>query len=166
MHANDTILSLQEYLTRIAHNIVTNYYPQFSPDDVLQEMNTYILERGQKEPEFLNQTPGYITRAAAWRVRDWCRDQQVGRMVDIPEDILTNDSASVDDEIDAARIAAAVQTIIAGLAGRDQEIARAMLAGQKRQDIARAYGIKSPTLQGTINRIKAALAPAYEMARG
>jgi len=119
---------LQSYLDRIAHNIVRSYYPEQSTDDLLQQMNLYVAERAAREPAFLDQTPGYITKAAAWAARDYCRRERHGRALQ-PQ--------LLDREDDDGTIAA--ECIPAPLADLDLPIdIRAALAtlSEKRQRIA------------------------------
>ena len=58
--------NLQNYLERIAWNIHHKNYPMIDGEDILSQMNLAIIERASADPTFLDQKPGYITKAAAW----------------------------------------------------------------------------------------------------
>jgi len=70
---------LQKYLTYIACRIHQDYADHVSTDDVVSAMNAHIVEQANRDPAFLDQTPGYITKAAAWAARDYCRRERHGR---------------------------------------------------------------------------------------
>ena len=81
---------LQAYLDRIAHNIVRSHYPEQDPDELLSVMNETVCQLAAKDPAFLDQTPGYITRKAAWAARDYCTYRGFA-MMDYDGDGLENE---------------------------------------------------------------------------
>jgi DNA-directed RNA polymerase specialized sigma24 family protein len=150
------LMEMQSYLSRIAGRI-HSYYPQIDPQDILQEMNCFILERTQKDPDFIQQQPGYITRAAAWRARDWCRRQNCSRTVgavELLENVLESDQPDLD-------LGLALRRALATLPETDRQIARMLAQGYERKEIAQRLGYSSSSaLWRALGRIRAALAPA------
>jgi RNA polymerase sigma factor (sigma-70 family) len=147
---------LQPYLERIAYKITTHYYPQLDPQDVLQEMNLSLLERAESDPSFLDQAPGYLSRFAAWRGRDFCKcqydDQRQASLEGYPQ--------LVDVEPDPDR-ALQVRAALDQLDEQDQAIALAIGAGYTQTEIAASLGYASYRgLHRAMARIRQALAPA------
>lgn len=147
---------LQHYLARIAHSIVLTSYPEQTAEELLQEMNLYILERAEREPAFLKQARGYISRAAAWHARDWCRDQHTDwfRTLD-PEagDWICRDDPDVGLCLD-------VRAALEGMGETAQEIARLMTIGYRGKDLERATGRSKQNLHYYRKQIKRTLAAA------
>jgi DNA-directed RNA polymerase specialized sigma24 family protein len=167
-----TIVDLQDYLTRIAHNLHNTHWTQVPADDILSEMNLFIAEKAQEDPTFLDQTPGYITRAAAWHARHWCRDtftryhngERISRSVPIEvnedkeEDRRPAYEAYAAPEVDSD-IAIDVREALTGLDEVSLAVAELKMQGWRRKDIAAKLGYSSQALSTYLRRIEAALAP-------
>ena len=161
-----TILELQDYLTRIAHNIVRTHFRSQDPDELLSVMNDAIVAKAASDPTFLEQSPGYITRKAAWAARDYCKREVFGQNL-MP--------VSVDTETDGARplaetlaapladldLSIDLQRALAQLSPKRQQIAAMLVSGFQRREIAETFGVKSPSLTWDLAKIKEALAPVY-----
>lgn len=156
----EKLLSLQGYLDRIAHKLSFTY-TGYDPDELLQEMNVSICEQAEKDPDFLNQTDGYITRRAAWHIKTWVRDQYDNRRIglnleadeDEPSEWISAPIVDQDIIID-------VQDALASLSGRVAEVAKMLMKGWKATEIAEQMGITKQSVQYYKNQLKAALAPA------
>lgn len=165
------LTDLQPYLTRIAHNIVRTHYPEQDADELLQTMNEAICTKAAADPQFLNQTPGYITRAAAWAARNYCRRECHGHaLAPLSLDAETEDSATIAETIPAPLadldLPLDIARALATLSQKRQQIARMLVAGLKRKEIAAQVGVKSPTLSWDYKQIRATLQPVYAAARG
>lgn len=166
-----TVVSLQDYLNRIAHHIVRTDWTQASPDDVLQTMNLYIAERAEQDPTFLQQAPGYITKAAAWEARHWLRDTYTryhrGRRIAASVPLETDDEDGCPaDEVYAApepdrELAVDVREALSGLDKVSREIAQLKLAGWTHREIAQEYGWTAANVSNYVRKIKAALLPVW-----
>lgn len=171
-----TLIGLQEYLSRIAHHIIRAHWQEVDPDDLLQEMTLYVAERAQQDPTFLDQAPGYISRAAAWHARHWCRDTFTrvhnGRRVSegVPFETDGVESRPTDEVYESPEpdndIAIDVQAALAGLDKVSFQVATLKMQGLKRQDIATALGTSSQNLSRYLKRIEAALRPVWESVTG
>lgn len=154
-----TFFELQDYLSRIARKL-SHTYEGYESDELLQEMNVHILERAAQDPTFLDQQPGYITRAAAWHVRTWVRDQYDNRRIglnleadeDEPSEWMAAPVVDQDTIID-------VQDALASLSGRVAEVAQMLMAGWKATEIASELGCSKATITYYKNQLRAALAP-------
>jgi len=161
------LTDLQPYLKRIAHNIVATHYSGQDPDDLLQTMNAAICEQAARAPEFLDQTPGYITRKAAWAARDYCRHEQYGRNLAT----LSLDASGPDGDSSLAEVIPApladldlpidVARALATLSQKRQQIVAMLAAGLQRKEIAAHFGVKSATLAWDYQKIRSALQPVY-----
>ena len=143
----ETIEELQGYLTRVAHNIVRTSYPWADPDDLLQEMNVYILERAQQDPEFLDQTRSYITRAAAWNgrnaLRGACRERNHTPLeMDGEGDTPAMETRFAENGPDV-ELSVAVTEALSALGDKALKIAKLIAAGWTGNDLARAAGLTS-----------------------
>jgi hypothetical protein len=146
--------SLLNYLTRIAHNIVHMHYPEQLADDLLQEMHLYILERTQKDPTFLDQKPGYVSKAAAWHARTWCRDQHADWFRTLEPgagDWDTCDDPDVGLSID-------VRDALSGLGDKAIEVARLLAAGYKGADLEARSGMSKQLISHYRRQLRQALA--------
>jgi DNA-directed RNA polymerase specialized sigma24 family protein len=172
----ETVVQLQEYLTRIAHNLHNTHWTQVPADDLLSEMNLYIAERAEAEPEFLTQSRGYVTKAAAWHARQWCRDtftrchngQRVSQGLPLETD---DDDQRPADEVYAmpqpdSDIAIDVQEALAGLDELTRQIAVLKMQGMARVDIAKAVGKSSQSLSRPLHKIEEALRPVWLVVTG
>jgi len=167
-----TLIGLQEYLSRIAHHIIRAHWQEVDPDDLLQEMTLYVAERAQQDPTFLDQAPGYISRAAAWHARHWCRDTFTrvhnGRRVSegVPFETDGVESRPTDEVYESPEpdndIAIDVQAALAGLDGVSFRIAQLKMAGMKRKDIATELDTSSQNLSRHLRKIEAALKPVWQ----
>lgn len=142
--------SLQPYLTRIAWTI-RSHYPDQVPDDILQEMNLHILERDARDPTFLEQKPGYVTRAAAWHARTWCRDQYSSRFSPLEESAFPIAPRDVDLSLD-------VRDVMTTLSDKATEIAWLLAAGYKGRDLEAATGMSKQAINYHRQQLKQALA--------
>jgi DNA-directed RNA polymerase specialized sigma24 family protein len=148
------LLGLQGYLTRIAGHLASQYGT--SAEELLSQMNLYLAERAHQDPGFLQQAPGYITRAAAWRARDWMRSQRRERCTsfDAIEQVLYAPAPDLD-------LGLAVRDALAGLCETDRQIAGMLASGYERKEIAQRLGYSSSSaLWRALARIRAALTPA------
>ena len=170
-----TVVELQHYLTRIAHNLHHTHWTQVPADDILSAMNLYIAERAQADPDFLDQAPGYITRAAAWHARHWCRDTFTryhnGERISAGLPLETDDDARPADEVYAAPqpdndLALDVRTALAGLDETSLAVAELKMQGWRRKDIAARLGYSSQALSTYLKRVEAALTPLWESLQG
>lgn len=166
----DEIEQLQPYLLRIAHNIVRTHFPGQDAEEILGVMNAAICEQAARDPTYLEQAPGYVTRKAAWAARDFCR-REVHREQLVPVRI---DAEHADHQPLAERFAAPltdldlsidIQRALATLSEKRQQIAAMLVAGFKRREIAETFGVTSPTLSWDFAKIRAALAPVYATTR-
>lgn len=167
-----TIVELQDYLTRISHNLHNTHWSQVPADDILSEMNLYIAEQAEADATFLDQAPGYISKAAAWHARHWCRDQFTrylhGERVAAGLALQTDDEDSRPaDEVYAAPqvdedIAIDVRAALAGLDEVSFQVAQLKMAGMGRTEIAAELGYSKQALSTYLKRIEAALAPVWE----
>jgi len=165
-----TLVALQPYLTRIAHNIVRTHYPEQDADELLQTMNEAICERAAQDPTFLDQTPGYITRAAAWAARNYCQRERFGHNL-VPQSL---DAETGDDHTLAETIPAPLADLdlpldvaraLARLSRKRQQIVAMLAQGFQRKEIAERFGVKSPSLTWDLNKIKTVLQPVYAAVR-
>lgn len=168
----EKLLEMQDYLSRIAFSLRCHYADVYSKEDILQEMNTAILERAQEDPTFLDQRPGYISKYAGYIGRDFCKRafavklgwaRNEWRSLDEPNrdaPPLAEDYAMAAPAGDQD-IAIMVRDAISTLTGRAREVATMMLAGYKRVDIAKHFGLSSQSLSKDVNQVKAVLAPVY-----
>jgi len=165
----DKIVDLTDYIDRIAGNLHHTHWQQVPVEDIAQEMVLYIAERVEADPAFLNQSPGYVTKAAAWAARHWCRDrftrylhgERVGKDVSLETEAdneLPADEVYAAPEVDGD-IAIDVHEALAGLDEAARRVAEMRLAGWRRCDIAAEMGTSSQNLQQFYRRIETALAP-------
>ena len=171
-----TIISLQDYLTRISCNIVRTHWPQADPADILAEMNLAIAEKAEADPAFLEQSPGYVTKAAAWHARHWCRatftrdhnGERVGAGIPLETDDKDERPA---DELYAAPepdndLAIDVRAALVGLDKMSLRVATLKMAGWRRCDIAEELNTSSQALSIYLKRIEAVLAPVWAAMTG
>jgi len=171
-----TIVSLQSYLTRIAHNLHRTHWSQVPADDILQEMNLHIAEQAEADPAFLEQTRGHITKAAAWHARHWCRHtftryhngERVGAGIPLETDDKDERPA---DELYAAPepdndLAIDVRAALVGLDKMSLRVATLKMAGWRRCDIAEELNTSSQALSIYLKRIEAVLAPVWAAMTG
>lgn len=171
-----TIVSLQSYLTRIAHHMVRTHWTQADPDDVLAQMNLHIAEKAEEDPSFLEQSPGYITKAAAWEARHWLRHTFTrylhgGRTsAGLPLETDDKDERPADEVYASAApdsdIAIDVRTALAGLDEVSLQIAQLKMAGMQRKEIAVQLGTSSQNLSRHLHKIEAALKPVWQAVIG
>jgi len=159
---------LQEYLDRIAHNIVRSYHPGADPEDLLSVMNTHIVEQAARDPTFLDQKPGYISRSAAWAAYHYCEHEQCGRKLQ-PQSLDREDDGIPAGERIPAPLADLglpidIRNALAALSEKRQRIAAMLVAGFQRREIAEAFGVKSPSLSWDFTIIKRALQPVHAAA--
>lgn len=72
--AQAVLTEMLPYLERIAHKIHKTSWQQADPEDLLQEMCLWFLEKYGQSDHVLDNTPGYYSRGAAWHARHWARD--------------------------------------------------------------------------------------------
>jgi DNA-directed RNA polymerase specialized sigma24 family protein len=164
---------LQSYLERIAHNLVRNYYPNLDPDDLLSEMNLYILERAARDPSFLEQRPGFVSRAAAWAARNsanpkrhagnYGRDREA-YILDAENDDGTDPAEVFAAELTDHDLAIAVREALSSLEGTTRQVAGLLLTGLKGAQAARELGISRQSVQYHKTLVREALAPVYREA--
>lgn len=167
-----TIVELQDYLSKISHRICQTHWPQADPDDVLQEMSLYVAERAQQDPAFLQQAPGYVTKAAAWHARHWLRHTftrfHLGQRIaaGIPLETDEDDERPADEIFASPQldndIAIDARTALAGLDEISLAVAELKMAGLQRKEIAEELGFSSQALGTYLKRIEAALRPVWE----
>ncbi len=169
------ILDLESYLVRISHNLVRTHYPEQDPDDLLQVMNLYILERAETEPEFLSQRPGYVSRAAAWAARAYCSPKRTGVNHGADRVAFSLDDPNDEGVENAERFAApsgdldiaiAVRDALKDLTGLTAKVASLMLAGLSISEVGRELGLSRQTIHYHKVKPTEILAPIYTEARG
>ena len=168
---HDRISSLQSYLDRIAHNLVRTHYQEQDPDDLLQQMNLYILERVAKEPEFLDKPDGYITKSAAWAARNFCRSDLRGVnhgwhraafSLDAENDDGIDNGEVFAEESPDTDLAISIREALSALSEKTQLVAKLMLAGYRGIELAKQAGLNSkPAVSYHRRLIKQALTPVY-----
>jgi len=169
----EKIVNLQSYAERIAGNLHHTHWRQVPAEDIAQEMLLYIGERAETDPDFLEQTPGYVSRAAAWHARHFCRDhftrhlhgERISKDVSLETEI--DDELPVDEVYPAPApdrdIALDVHEALAGLDEAARRVAEMRLAGWRRCDIAAEMGTSSQNLSQYYRRIEATLAPIWQV---
>ena len=144
---------LEQYLIRIAYRLSYNADPPFDPDDLLQEMHLCILERARRDPTFLEQRPGYISRAAAWAARDWCRRQH-------REKFDTSDYHNLErieaDHLDVD-LSLSVQQALGELGEKARLVASAMMAGYRGPALVERVGMSKQLVYYYRQQIRSAL---------
>ena len=169
----EKFLEMQDYLVRIAHNIARNSYQGADPDDLLSEMNVYILERAEREPAFLNQQPGYISRAAGWAARDYCSPKRHAGSYGWDKEAFSLDAENEDGtdpaEVFAAdltddELAISVREVLNELNGTARQVAGLMLLGANGAEIARELGTSRQNVSYYRRQIREALAPVHAQA--
>lgn len=145
------LIELQPYLARIAGKMHHTYYPTVPADDLLQEMNAAICEQAARDPAFLDQAPGYVTRKAAWAARDYARH---ATYLDLDGGESLERMAAPAPDLD---LGIDVRRALGTLDRKRQEIAAMLAGGWKRKEIAARFGVKSPSLSWDLGKIRAAL---------
>ena len=158
--------NLQNYLERIAWKIHYRSYPMVDGEDILSQMNLAIIERAESDPTFLDQQPGYITKAAAWAARTWCRRELHGQ--NLQPNIL--DDETEDGQLMAETIAASdtdldltisVRDTVASLDDKLQMVAQMLMQGFKKREIAETLGVTPASVSYYVNQLRSAFAPVH-----
>lgn len=145
------LISLQPYLKRIAHNLSYQYAGQ-SADDLLQAMNLYILESTEKDPSFLDQTDGYISRNAAWAARGYTRSDHKGInhgwhreafSLDQENDNGIDNAERFADEQPDGDLAMDIRDVLETLTGKTRKVADLMMEGYRGEELAKRAGLRS-----------------------
>ena len=160
------IQSMQPYLGRIAGSLARSYSHNLDREDLLSQMNLSIVEQAERDPDFLNQTPGYVSRRAGWAARDYAKRELRGQnLTPTSLDAETQDGQLLGETFSTAEqdldLVLSVRETLNGLSGRTAQVARMLLEGWKRKDIASHFGIRSQSLSPELARIREALAPVY-----
>lgn len=142
---------LLAYLRRIAWYLWRAYLPSVDPDDLVQEMALYILERGRRDRAYLAHPDGYLTKSAAWHARSVCRALHDGRMQPLPAGWPVASPA-----FDADRRVAVAQAL-RGLSEKDRQVARLISAGYKGRALSARTGLSLASLTRYRARIRRAL---------
>jgi len=155
---------LQNYLTRIAYKLSYDY-SYGDPDELLSVMNEAIIERASSEPTFLDQAPGYISRFAAWKARDYARRERYGRnLAPVSIDAESDEDAPVAETLPAESsdldLGLAVRDILAGLDEKLQTVARMLAAGFQKQEIAAELEVSGATVTYYVGKLQVAFAAA------
>ena len=135
-------------------------------------MTLYVAEQAQQDPAFLDQSPGYVTRAAAWHARHWLRHTYTrfhrGERVSagLPLETDEDDSRPADEVYAAPQqdndLALDIRTALAGLDEISLKVATLKMQGLKRTEIARELGTSSQNLSRHLRKIEAALKPVWQ----
>jgi len=166
-----TIESLQEYLERIAWKLHYQYYQATPAEDILQQMNLFLLERAQEDPTFFDQSPRYISRAAAWAARDWLKPSRKGANYGEDRAAFSLDAENKDGADPAESIAAetgdndisiAVRDALDTLTGKARDLAALMLQGMRIGEAAAELGISKQSANYYRKQIIKVLAPVME----
>lgn len=153
----DRIQKLQPRLSRIAWNIHLTHYPEHAPDDILQEMNLYILEQAQVNPAYLGHPDKYVCNGAAFYARTWCRDQYADRRVSYDQHPgLIEAWLRVDDV--AETFTPDVTSALAGLDALTRRIAALLAGGCHGADLCAATGLSPQQITYRRREIKRVLA--------
>lgn len=164
------ITSLQPRIRKVAYRLAADYNWAETPDEFTQIMNLAILERAETDREFMLQRPAYIVTHAVYRARDWYRStfsakkrglNNVAASLDAENEDGTDLAETLADDEPDAELAIAVRDAIATLTGRAGAIAKMMLQGMQRKDIAASFGIRSQSLTADLARVRSVLAPVY-----
>jgi len=139
-------------------------------------MTLYVAEQAQQDPAFLDQSPGYVTRAAAWHARHWLRHTYTrfhrGERVSagLPLETDEDDSRPADEVYAAPQqdndLALDIRTALAGLDEISLKVATLKMQGLKRTEIARELGTSSQNLAQYLRKIEAVLAPLWASLQG
>jgi RNA polymerase sigma factor (sigma-70 family) len=141
------LVGMQSYLLGIATNVVSTSYPDADREDVLSEINVYLLKRSEIDPQFLHQTRAYIARAAAWHAAHWLRDHYTcvrnGNRMDRQQyigDLAVADLPFYDDSVQR-EVQIGLAEFLHGLDGRKRRIVDLRMQGYSNREIARSEGI-------------------------
>jgi RNA polymerase sigma factor (sigma-70 family) len=141
------LVGMQSYLLGIATNVVSTSYPDADREDVLSEINVYLLERSEIDPHFLQQTRAYIARAAAWHAAHWLRHHYTcvrnGNRVtrqDYIGDLALADLPFYDDA-GQRDLQIGLAQFLDALDGRKRRIVDLRMQGYSNREIARSEGI-------------------------
>lgn len=163
---------LQDYLTRIAYKLSYQFERgDQDPQDLLQVMNLYIVERAESDPKFLEQTTSYITKKAAWEARNHMRSDLKGVnhgwnrhsfSIDEADGDFTDNSELFAAEMPDAGIALDIRAALSALSETTQLVASLIVAGFKGDELAEKAGLNSKQAVSYHRRqIKMALAPVH-----
>jgi len=164
------ITSLQPRIRRVSYSLAAEYKWAETPDELAQIMNLAILERAKTDRNFMLQTPAYVINHAAYRARDYYRKTFSAKKSGLNTITMDLDAENPDgtdlaetlaDDGPDQELAIAVRDAIGTLTGRAGAIAKMMLQGMQRKDIAASFGIRSQSLSEDLARVKSALAPVY-----
>ena len=158
--------SLQNYLERIAWNIHHKNYPMIDGEDILAQMNLALIERAESDPTFLDQQPGYISRAAAWAARTWCRRELYGQKLqpnildDETEDgqLVAEKFAADDQDLD---LSVSVRATLERLDDKLQIVAQMLMQGFKKKEIAEALDVTPSSVSYYVNQLRSSFAPVH-----
>lgn len=151
----NTVESLQNYLTRIACRLGYTY--NWEADDILSEMNLFILEEAARNPVFLDQNPGYITRAAAWHAQNYVRSEvSLGTSARTTAS-LDDLAETLADETEDIEFSITVEDILSELGEQAARVARLIAAGFKGQELADRAEMSKQSISYYRGQIRTAL---------
>lgn len=158
------IIDLQAALRPIAGKLARDYDIDF--DDLLSEMNMAIIDRAERDPDFLDQEDNYIARWGGWRARDWGRRECYQRkffQVPTTAEIEQIRPDSGDDPADLIEQADRIDTLgelIANLGEQTRRVLQLWAGGYKVKEIASELAITAPSVCYHKNQIRQGLRSA------
>ena len=146
MRQEITSETLQKYLERIAWKLHHMTGQTIDGEDILSEMNLHICERAAADPTFLDQAPGYISKAAAWHARSWLRRQLHGQGLELNILDSETEDGQLKSELFAAKsqdndLTIAVHDTLDTLEGRLRQIGELLMEGYRKSEIADELGM-------------------------
>lgn len=156
---SERIQKLQPRLERIAWNIHLTHYPDHAPDDILQEMNLYILEQARANPAYLDHPDKYVCNGAAFYARTWCRNQYANRRISYDQHPgLIEAWLVVGDDDLAGELAPDIADALTGLDAITRRIAAALAGGCHGADLCAMTGLSPQQISYRRRELKRALA--------
>lgn len=159
---------LTDDLKAIAGYIIS---PDHTRDDLFQIMVKVLIERAQREPDFINQKDAYILKYASWNVRNAANSARTYLRIILPETIIKDDEGDEVSNFDFLKAPCedpesqiirdeAIDSLIADLnklKGRDHAIVCLMYCGYSRTEIAKELGITKSAITQRARKIAEAL---------
>lgn len=153
-------------LFRRFEGVIYSTYNQDVLNDYYQEIVLAIAEAVVKDPEILEQKPGYLLQLAEWRVSNKMRSRKKTYYRDIDEINVDGDwfekrgAAVASDTAADYDTSITVRQVVATLSEYDRQVAQMLMQGYSKSEIARHLEVTPPAISYRVGKLRSALAAA------